>query len=197
MNGQSFFGLLSDLLAEDGTVNFQEILDRGGAKKVYGLALALLAILSFVPGVANVIALAILGLGVQMMAGRPSPWLPKAVLRYPLHRGRIKGLLTRIEAQLRRLGPRKAPPRPIPPRLLGALVTWTALLLSLPVLLPFANLLPATALLLMGVALLEDWPYAAWLGLAGSLATTAYFLVSFDLVMKGLRAALHLRHLFE
>lgn len=119
------------------------------------------------------------------------------MLRYPLHRGRIKGLLTRIEAQLRRLGPRKAPPRPIPPRLLGALVTWTALLLSLPVLLPFANLLPATALLLMGVALLEDWPYAAWLGLAGSLATTAYFLVSFDLVMKGLRAALHLRHLFE
>lgn len=197
MSGQSFLGLLSTLLEEDGTVSFQELLDRGGARKIYGLALALLSLLSFIPGVANVIALAIVGLGAQMVAGRPSPWLPKAVLRYELHRGRIKALLTKVEAKLRLLGPRRQPPRPIPPRLLGLLVTWTALLLSLPILLPFANVLPASALLLMGVALLEDWPYAAWLGLAGSLATTAYFLVSFDLVMKGLRAALHLRHLFE
>jgi hypothetical protein len=197
MSGQSFFGLVSALLDEEGTVSLRELLDRGGAEKVYGLALALLSVLSFVPGVANVIALAIIGLGVQMVAGKPYPWLPGRVLRYELHRGRIKTILTKVEGQLRRLGPRRLPPRPIPQRLLGLLVTWTALLLSLPILLPFANVLPAAALLLMGIALLEDWPYAAWLGLAGSLATTVYFILSFDLVLKGLRAALHFRHIFE
>lgn len=197
MSRQSFFGLVSAMLDEEGSVSLRELLDRGGAEKVYGLALSLLALLSFVPGVANVIALAIFGLGAQMVAGRTYPWLPRAVLRYELHRGRIKTLLTKVEAQLRRLGPRRLPPRPIPRRLLGLLVVWTALLLSLPILLPFANVLPAAALLLMGVALLEDWPYAAWLGLAGSLATTVYFMLSFDLVLKGLRAALHFRHIFE
>ena len=85
----------------------------------------------------------------------------------------------------------------MPRRALGLLITWTALLLALPLILPFSNLLPGAAILFLGLALLEDWPFAAWIGLAGSLATTVYFALSFDLVLKGLRAASHLRHLAD
>ena len=197
MRGQSFFEILDALLEQEGKVTFQDLLERGGAERVYGLGIALLAATAFIPGVTNILALGIVGLGAQMVWGRRYPWLPKRVLRMRLHRGRIKGTLTRVTRFLERFGPRTAPPRPIPKRLMGLLVTWTALLLALPLLLPFSNLLPGAALMLMGIALLEDWPYAAWLGLGGSLGTTAYFLLSYDLVVKGLKAAFHLRHLFD
>lgn len=197
MTRPTFFQLLGGLLAEDGTLSLRELLDRGGSERIYGLALTLLALLSFLPGVANLIALAILGLGLQMVAGRRHPWLPKRVLDHEMHQGKVKALLAKVEVQIRRLGPRREPPRPIPPRLLGLLVSWTALLLSLPLLLPFANVLPAAALLLMGIALLEDWPFAAWLGLAGGAGTTVYFALSFDLVLKALKAVWHLRHLTD
>jgi hypothetical protein len=197
MSRESFFELLDSLLGEEGTVTLQELLERGGAERIYGLGVVALSATAFIPGVTNVLALGILGLGVQMVAGRAYPWLPERLLRAKLHRGRIKGIFTKAGRFLERLGPRTAPPRPISRRLMGCLITWTALLLALPLLLPFSNLLPGASLLLMGIALLEDRPLAAWLGLAGSLATTVYFIASFDLVLKGLRAALHFRHIFE
>ncbi len=197
MSRQGFFGLLDSLLEQEGTVTLQELLDRGGAERIYGLGIVLLSATAFIPGVTNVLALGILALGLQMVAGRAYPWIPKKVLHHKLQRGRIKDTFSKVGRFLERLGPRTAPPRPIPQRLMGVLVTWTALLLALPLLLPFSNLLPGAALMLMGIALLEDWPYAAWLGLAGSLGTTIYFALSFDLVMKGLTAMWHLRHLTD
>lgn len=196
MSREGFFERFDSLMGREGTVTMGDLLDRGEPDRVYGLGIVVLSATAFIPGVTNILALGIVGLGVQMMAGRATPWLPERLLRTKLHRGRIKEIFAKAGRFLERLGPRAAP-RPLPKRLMGLLVTWTALLLALPLLLPFSNLLPGAALLFMGLALLEDWPFAAWVGLAGSLATTAYFLVSFDLVMKGLRAALHLRHLFE
>ncbi|HET8901433.1 MAG TPA: exopolysaccharide biosynthesis protein [Holophagaceae bacterium] len=196
MSREGFFELFESLLDREGTVTMGELLDRGGPDRVYGLGIVVLSATAFIPGVTNILALGIVGLGVQMVMGRARPWLPERLLRAKLHRGRIKDIFAKAGRFLERLGPR-ATPRPLPQRLMGFLVTWTALLLALPLLLPFSNLLPGAALLMMGIALLEDRPLAAWLGLGGSLATTAYFLVSFDLVMKGLRAALHFRHIFE
>ncbi len=195
MSREGFFERFDSLMGREGTVTMGDLLDRGEPDRVYGLGIVVLSATAFIPGVTNILALGIVGLGVQMMAGRASPWLPERLLRTKLHRGRIKEIFAKAGRFLERLGPRAAP-RPLPKRLMGLLVTWTALLLALPLLLPFSNLLPGASLLMMGIALLEDRPLAAWIGLAGSLATTAYFLVSFDLVMKGLRAAFHLRHLF-
>lgn len=197
MSRQSFFELLDSLLGKGGSVTLQELLDRGGAEHIYGLGIVALSATAFIPGVTNVLAIGIVGLGVQMAAGRAYPWLPKKVLHHRLQHGRLKAILAKAGRFLDRMGPRTTPSKPLPRRLMGLLVTWTALLLALPLLLPFSNLLPGAALLMMGIALLEDRPLAAWLGLAGSLATTIYFILSFDLVLKGLRAALHFRHIFE
>ena len=197
MSRKRFFEVLDALPEGEGSVSLRELLDQGGSEHTYGLGIALLSATAFIPGVTNILALGIVGLGLQMAAGRAYPWLPGSLLRQKLHRGRIKNTLAKAGRLLDRLSPRAMPPKPVPRRLLGLLVTWTALLLALPLPLPFSNLLPGASLLLMGIALLEDRPAAAWLGLAGSLATSFYFALSFDLVMKALRAVWHLRHLLD
>jgi hypothetical protein len=161
------------------------------------LGITLLAATAFIPGVTNFLALGIVGLGAQMAAGRAYPWLPERLLRLRLHSGRLKAILAKAARFLEKLAPARGLRRPVARRPLGLLVTWTAILLALPLILPFSNLLPGAALLFMGIALLEDWPFAAWVGLFGSLATTVYFAIYFDLVLKGLRAASHLRHLTD
>lgn len=197
MSRPSLTELLESLPGPDGTFSLRDLLDQGGPEHIYGLGVTLLAATAFIPGVTNVLALGIVGLGAQMAAGRAYPWLPARLLRMRVHPGRLKAILAKAARFLERLSPQRGERRPVPRRALGLLITWTALLLALPLLLPFSNLLPGAALLFMGLALLEDWPFAAWIGFAGSLATTVYFTVSFDLVLRGLRAALHLRHLFE
>ncbi|MBS1767210.1 MAG: exopolysaccharide biosynthesis protein [Acidobacteria bacterium] len=196
MSRPSLIELLETLPGEDGAFSLRELLDKGGPEHIYGLGVTLLAATAFIPGVTNVLALGIIGLGAQMAAGRAYPWLPARLLRLRLHPGRLKAILTKAARFLERLSPRSVR-RPVPRRALGLLITWTALLLALPLPLPFSNLLPGAALLFMGLALLEDWPFPAWIGLAGSLATIVYFAFSFDLVMKALRAASHLRHLTD
>lgn len=185
------FQALERLLQEDGTVSIGELLDHAG-EQVYGLTLLLLALVTFIPGVANGISLATLGIGLQMAWGAPHPWLPKWVQRYELRRGRIKDFMARIEAGLLRLGRRTAPRRRPNTRLLGLAVAWTAFLALLPLpFLPLSNVLPALSLVLLGVALVEEWLFLLWLGLCGSLLTTLYF--SF-FIKEAVQALLGLMH---
>jgi hypothetical protein len=103
----------------------------------------------------------------------------------------VKELLAQVEARLAWLGTRTAPRKAPGRRTLGFLVTWTAFLAALPVLLPFANVLPAVGLVLFGVSLLEEWHLLAWLGAGFSLVTTIYFALSARLVWETLKTALH------
>lgn len=172
-----FFTTLHELLDRDPVINMGQLIEEAG-EQVWGFTVLILAMFTFVPGVANLLSLATLLLGISMMRGASQPWLPGTVRRMVLHRGRIKNLLAKVEARIAwlaaRRGPREAPSR----RFLGFLVAWTAFLASLPIPLPFANVLPAVALILFGVALLEEWPFMAWLGAAISLVTTVYFALS-------------------
>lgn len=186
----SLFRLLDQLLAVDGTVSIQELLDQAG-EQTYGLALLILALLTFIPGVANLLSLGTLALGLQLWWGRSHLWLPERLQRFEMQRGRVKGLLAQVEARLAWLGARTAPRKDPGRRILGFLVSWTAFLAALPVLLPFANVLPAISLVLLGVALLEEWPLLAWLGAGFSLLTTIYFALSAGLIWETLKAAVH------
>lgn len=186
----SLFRLLDRLLEAEGTVSVRELLDEA-KEQTYGLALLILALLTFIPGVANVLSLGTLALGLQLWWGRSHPWLPEALQRHELQRGHVKALLAQVEARLAWLGTRTAPRRAPGRRILGFLVSWTAFLAALPVPLPLANVLPAVGLVLFGVALLEEWPLLAWLGAACSLLTTVYFAFSGRLLWGALKAALH------
>lgn len=185
----SLFRLLDKLLEQDGTVSVRELLDEAGTQ-TYGLALLILALLTFIPGVANLLSLGTMALGLQLWWGRSHLWLPDPLQRFEMQRGHVKGMLAQVESRIAWLGarttPRKAPGR----RTLGFLVSWTAFLAALPVLLPFANVLPAIGLVLLGVSLLEEWPLLAWLGAGFSLLTTVYFALSAGLVWEALKVAL-------
>ena len=186
----SLFRLLDRLLETEGTVSVRDLLDEA-KEQTYGLALLILALLTFIPGVANVLSLGTLALGLQLWWGRSHPWLPEALQRHELQRGHVKALLAQVEAKLAWLGARTAPRRPPGRRTLGFLVSWTAFLAALPMPLPLANVLPATGLVLLGTSLLEEWPLLAWLGAGFSLLTTVYFALSGGLLWEALKAAVH------
>lgn len=182
-----FFQTLHVLLREDGDVSLRELLAAAG-EQTYGLLILLLGLTSFIPGVSIVAGLALVVLGFQMAWGIPHPWLPQRMQDLKLHRGKIKATLARFEAWLLRLGKGPVTRRPIHQRGMGVLIVWTAFLLALPVPVVFVggNALPAAAICLMGGALLEERPGWAWLGVLGSLVTTVYLFLSFDLLVKGL-----------
>ena len=179
------FQALEVLLDQEGSVSLGELLDRAG-DQTYGLGIVLLSLTCFIPGVANGVALGSLALGLQMAFGAPHPWIPRRVQLIEVHRGKVKRLLAHLEANLARLGKRVNPRRELNTKAMGALVTWTAFLLFLPLPLPLSNLLPGISLILIGMGLLEGWPLLAWLGGLGSLATTFYFSLSARLILKEL-----------
>jgi hypothetical protein len=118
--------------------------------------LTLPVLLPLPPGVSMVLALPLLMVALQIVAGRPTLWLPEALARRSMERGalvkalgRILPLLARMEAvvrpRLRFLTGR------IGVRVVGVACTLVAVILILPI--PFANLVPALALGLFSLGL--------------------------------------------
>jgi hypothetical protein len=177
------FTALDELLDQDGSVSLGELLDAAG-EQVYGLGVLLLALVTFIPGVANFISVGTMLLGLQMLLGLPHPWIPKRIQTFEMKRGRIKEFLAKVEEHLAPLRLKRAPKRALNPRLLGFIVLWTAFLATLPILLPLANILPAISLVLLGMALLEEWALLMWIGLLGSGITTAYFALSIREIIR-------------
>jgi hypothetical protein len=177
-----FFGFLHDLLDHHPHLTLGHLLDEAG-EQVWGLSVFFLALLTFIPGVANVLSLATLVVGLQMLWGAPHPWLPARLRGQEIHHGRTKDLLATIERRLSWLLQKRTTRRKPSLRFAGFLVAWTAFLAALPLLLPFANALPAFALILLGVALLEEWPFLAWVGAAFSLGITIYFAFSIQQII--------------
>ena len=177
-----FFGFLHELLDGQPRLTLGRILDEAG-EQAWGLTIFFLALLTFIPGVANVLSLATLWVGFQMMWGSPHPWLPQRLQGQEIHHGRTKELLAAVERRLAWLLQKRTTRRKPSLRFAGFLVAWTAFLAALPLLLPFANVLPAIALILLGVSLLEEWPFMAWLGALCSLGTTIYFAFSIQQII--------------
>ena len=189
-----FFETLRTLLDAEGEITLGELLDAAG-EQTYGLLTLLLSLPSLVPGLnlglAPVGGIGLMALGIQLAWGTPHPWVPRRVQAQPIHKGRIKHALAKLETQLDRFRWRGAQRRPIHPRWAGACIAWTGFLLAIPVPLPFGNQLPAATLCLLGAALLEERPTWAWIGALASLANTLYFALSFDLILRACLRAFH------
>ncbi len=129
------------------------------------------------PGLAGVLGLPLIYLSSQMMLGR-MPWLPPFIDNRSLSRdnfrtliGRAHPILSRVEKLLsQRLGALTSQPAE---RLLGALCLLLSLLLSLPI--PFGNLMPALAICVIALGILERDGYWILLGLA--VSATAFLWV--------------------
>jgi len=187
-----FFQTLHALLDEEGEITLGELLDAAG-EQIYGLLVLLIALPNLIPGLnvglAPVGGIGLVALGAQLAWGIPHPWIPRRVQAQPIHKGRIKDALAKLEVQLNRFRWRGAEQRPLNRRWMGAIIAWTGFLLAIPVPLPFGNQLPAAILCLLGAALLEERPTWAWIGTAAALANTVYFASSFGLIFRGFAKA--------
>ena len=187
-----FFATLHALLDAEGEITLGELLDAAG-EQTYGLLVLLLSLPNLIPGLnvglAPVGGAGLMALGAQLAWGTPHPWVPRRVQAQPIHKGRIKDGLARLEAQLNRFRWGSSERRPLSRRWMGAVIAWTGFLLALPVPLPFGNQLPAAILCLLGAALLEERPTWAWIGAAASFGNTVYFASTFGLMLRtGLKA---------
>ena len=191
---QPFFQTLHALLGAEGEITLGELLEAAG-EQTYGFLVLLLALPNLVPGLnlglAPVGGIGLIGLGAQLAWGTPHPWIPARIQAQPIHKGRIKDALARLEVQLNRFRWRGAEQRPLSHRWVGFCIAWTGLLLAIPVPLPFGNQLPAAILCLLGAALLEERPTWAWIGVAAMVGNTVYFASSFSLITKAYLKALH------
>ncbi|MCW0233636.1 MAG: exopolysaccharide biosynthesis protein [Ferrovibrio sp.] len=110
------------------------------------------------PGLSAILGLPLLLLSAQMLLGFSTPWFPAGWRARSFSRGDVAKLLRPtlryiiwmerfIKPRLTHLSGRAAS------RLIGALILWNALLLSLPI--PFGNLIPAWAIILAALGQVE------------------------------------------
>jgi len=141
------------------------------------------------PGTSAVLGAPLIFLAVQMMFGR-RPWLPAVVAQRSMAHADFANLVRRISPWLRR-GERLLRPRyrwlahPPMEYLLGAVCLLLALVLALPI--PLGNVLPALAISMLALALLQRDGLWVLYGLA--LAVVATGVVS-GVVLAAVKAVL-------
>lgn len=150
-------------IASDGTRERVSVADllQLASDRAYGALLFIFALPNVVPmppGTSAVLGLPLVLLAAQFLYGRKTPWLPRMVARRSIMRTEFIALLARINPVLRRVE-RILRPRlgvlvsPTAERVLGIVLLGLSLILFLPI--PFGNMLPAAAICLMSLALVE------------------------------------------
>jgi hypothetical protein len=158
-----------------------EALDAVGERS-FGALIFVLAVVNLVagviPGVSTLLGVPLVLLSLQLVAGRPRPWLPRRLRSIRLQRSALRARIERFGPSLARLE-RALRPRlhvltgPWAERLIGAICLGLSLFLCLPV--PFGNLLPSVTLALFGIALLERDGLVALLAVGVTAADIVLF----------------------
>ena len=166
--------LIHDAPADETTLAWIiERLDR----RSFGLMMLVLGILGLLPGIVTVAAIVLLFPAVEMLLGKERPSFPRAISKRRIDTARFARAVNRIQPVLRRLE-RVVHPRRIDrfgrmKRVVGFAVLLLALTMLSPV--PIAHMVPASAIVLISFAYLEDDGLLLTLGLVAaglSLATT-------------------------
>ncbi len=134
----------------------------GLGHRSFGMLLLVLAVPAWIPvlppGGSSIFGLAILILSVQLLLGRPRPWLPDRLLRRSFRRTAFETLAVRADPYLRWIE-RYSRPRQlwtfekIPSRVTAAFAVLLSLALCVP--LPMTNSGPAASLAVMALGLIE------------------------------------------
>jgi hypothetical protein len=136
------------------------------------------------PGLSTLCGLMMAFIGLRL-AFRQEPWLPRRMLERPMPAKRARRMLStarRIALILEKMvRPRWSflVDRPVFQHLLGAMICICGALMSLPFPIPFANMLPATTVVVLASALVERDGYFAIGGVALFLLVVAFFAAIF------------------
>lgn len=133
----------------------QRLSARGLAPVV--LVISLLNMVSLIPGSTAILGLPLLFLGVSLMIGAKSLWLPHKLRGRNFERTKLEAMVRRIIPHIQKLE-RLAHPRYWPgtngltDRVYGAFVFCLGLIVTLPI--PFGNMLPALAIALVSLGMM-------------------------------------------
>jgi hypothetical protein len=151
-------GLAGDQTRE--RVSVADLLQLAG-DRAFGALLFVFAlpnVLPMPPGTSTVLGLPLALLAAQLLYGRKIPWLPRMITERSIARAEFTALVARINPRLRRVE-RVLTPRlavlvsPAAARMLGVVLLGLSVVLFLPI--PFGNMLPAAAICLISLALVE------------------------------------------
>jgi len=168
-------------------VNFIEIMDIVGKDSLLLLSIFLSLIFLVpvsIPGVSTVFGAGILLIGITGLFDR-KPWLPKAIAHRQLSSEQLRAGFERALVWFRRLEKISRPHR-LPQLTTAGWVTrinylsfiLAALLLMVPFgFIPFSNTLPALALILLAVGMLQRDGVSILLGNLSNVATIVYFTI--------------------
>lgn len=190
---------LSDLLRRlgeqvDGEVNLGDVIDSFGARAI-GAVLVLLGLLNLFPwppGGTTITGAPLLLVSVQIAIGRKSLWLPKSWLRRGLDAGAFRKGLKRILPWLEKIE-RVTRPRlgfmfgPVGDRALGLTCALLAGIIVLPIF--GGNFLPAVAVTVLALSLLQRDGVLALLGYAVVAATAGVLVLVAGVIIDGARGA--------
>ncbi len=172
---------LQRLLDENGdeSITFGQLVDQLGDRG-FGFSLLLLALPSALPvpaaGYSTPFGIAIVGLAIQMIRGRTTPWLPAKILNRSMKASFARKMIGAAIAFLRRVEHLLKPRLPLMHGRGGLIVAGTLILLmgclmTLPI--PGTNTAPAMVIFLVAIGLIEEDGLAlavAWLAGLGAVA---------------------------
>ena len=177
-------GKLSDILTEIAADQARERISVADLAQVmsyraYGalmLIFALPNVLPTPPGTSAVLGAPLIFLAAQFLLRRPTPWLPQVIAARSMSRGDFAAIVARAAPWLvraeRLLRPRLVfLTRPPCEQIIGGICLVLSVILFLPV--PLGNILPALAICLFSLAILERDGVAALLGLATTVVAIA------------------------
>lgn len=183
MEHRSLSADLQDILsvAEERDIQLGETMDKL-EDKGFGLLLALLSLPSALPvpapGYSTPFGIALVILGIQMIAGRSVPVMPARVRKMSIPQGFARNMAAATESLFRRLETFIKPRQrwvtsPLGHRLLGFLVVFMGALMILPI--PFTNTFPAMVIFAIGICLTEEDGYAGIVAaVVGGLSVLLY-----------------------
>ncbi|TVR99720.1 MAG: exopolysaccharide biosynthesis protein [Rhodospirillales bacterium] len=145
----------------EGQVTVRDVADWLGGRS-YGLVLLVLALPAWIPvlppGVASIFGIVLVAVAVQMIVGKPVPWLPQAVEQRGIAAHRFRTMVDRAVPWLRRIEqvcrPRLGHPTDGP---IVRLVALWILVLALAICVPFpmTNSGPALSIAVIALGLIE------------------------------------------
>ena len=154
-------------------VTVADVLEAFG-DRAFGALLAVFAAplaLPMPPGVSAILGAPLIFIAFQLMIGRPTLWLPSALMNRSMRRAEFQTMAVRLEPHLKRLE-RHLRPRwrflygRVADRFIGAVCLVLAVIVFLPV--PFGNMLRCFAMAAFGFGLLERDGVAGLVGAVGA-----------------------------
>ena len=141
----------------------------------FGILLFLLALLGFLPGASLIVSLLLLWPAVQMMMARSAPAFPRRIMQRRVSMARLAWLVRHLSPVLRWLEPLVRPrwqtPFEATKRVVGAMVFLLSVTAASPI--PFGQVVPFLAIMLIAFAYLEEDGMLLCVGLVAGLASLA------------------------